>query len=282
VETVLRVGRGGLEVLDLAAADGAAAQLCAQGAHVIAWRPAGGGERLFLSDRAEFKPGAAIRGGVPVIFPQFASEGPLPRHGFARTVQWRLESAGQGEARYRLSDSDPTRALWPHAFDAQLSVTLAGQALHLSLAVENRGGDAFSFTAALHTYLRVEDIARVELGGLQGLQYSDAANGGRAMRESAERVRIEGEVDRIYFDAPPVLQLREPNRRLRIESQGFADVVVWNPGAIKGAALADLDPDGYRRFLCVEAAAIGRPLRLAPGQNWTGVQTLVAEDETNA
>lgn len=263
--------------LELESADGARARICSHGAHLCSWTPARGGERLYLSGRAAFDPGAAIRGGVPVIFPQFAGEGPLPKHGFARTAAWRLESAGPGGARFRLSDTAATRALWPHAFAAELSVALEAQTLRVSLAVENRGGDAFSFTAALHTYLRVDDIAGVELLGLNGLRYRDTASGGREVRETAERLRIEGEVDRIYFDAPPLLELREPGRRLRVESQGFADAVVWNPGAIKGAALADLDPDGYRRFVCIEAAAIGRPLQLAPGQRWTGTQTLVAE-----
>lgn len=273
---------GSPEWLELKAADGARARICGHRAHLCSWTPAHGVEQLYLSGRAVFGPGAAIRGGVPVIFPQFASEGPLPKHGFARTAQWRLESATQGEARFRLSDSEATRALWPHAFDADLTVAIADRTLRLGLAVENRGDKPFSFTAALHTYLRVDEIAQVELLGLRGLRYRDAAHGGGEATEHAERVRIEGEVDRIYFDAPPALELREPARRLRIESQGFADVVVWNPGAAKGAALADLEPDGYRRFLCVEAAMIGRPQRLGPGQSWTGMQTLVAEDATSA
>lgn len=267
---------------ELKSADGAKARICGHGAHLCSWAPARGGERLYLSGRAAFGPGAAIRGGVPVIFPQFAGEGPLPKHGFARTAEWSLESAQEGEARFRLSDTAATRALWPHPFEAELSAALDGQSLRVGLAVENRGGEPFSFTAALHTYLRVDDIAQVELIGLHGLRYHDSANGGREMQEKSERLRIEGEVDRIYLDAPPSLELRDAGRRLRLQSQGFADAVVWNPGAIKGAALADLDPDGYRRFVCIEAATVGRPLRLAPGQRWTGMQTLVADDETNA
>ena len=64
------------------------------GAHVTSWVPAGGDERLFLSQKSEFRPGAAIRGGVPVIFPQFGGLGTLPKHGFARTLPWDLSSLG--------------------------------------------------------------------------------------------------------------------------------------------------------------------------------------------
>ena len=62
------------------------------GAHVVSWTTADGDERLFLSPRSAYSEGAAIRGGVPVIFPQFNQRGPdfdVPRHGFARNRRWR-------------------------------------------------------------------------------------------------------------------------------------------------------------------------------------------------
>ena len=122
----------------------------------------------------------------------------------------------------------------------------------------------------------MENVEAVELLGLSGLRYRDSAKQGREAVESAPRLRIAGEFDRIYFDVPAPLELVEPQRRLQLQSQGFPDAVVWNPGAAKGAALADLEQDGYRRFLCVEAAVIGRPVQLAPGQRWSGLQRLLA------
>jgi D-hexose-6-phosphate mutarotase len=37
-----------------------------------------------------------------------------------------------------------------------------------------------------------------------------------------------------------------------------------------------MEADGYLQFVCVEAAAAGYPVRLAPGATWRGVQLLVA------
>jgi glucose-6-phosphate 1-epimerase len=37
-----------------------------------------------------------------------------------------------------------------------------------------------------------------------------------------------------------------------------------------------MDPSGWLRMLCVEAAAIGTPVRLEPGERWTGQQMLTA------
>ena len=87
---------------------------------------------------------------------------------------------------------------------------------------------------------------------------------------------IDAEVDRIYHNAPPTLLVREDSRAMGIHSQNFPDVVVWNPWVDKCAKLADMPADGFRRMLCVEAAAVREPIELAPGADWWGRQSLVA------
>lgn len=270
------------DVLVLRAADGAQARLHPHGGQLLSWIPAGEAEdRLYLSPISEAAPGVAIRGGVPVIFPQFAGEGPLPKHGFARTMRWSRQGAdglGQNSATASLvlRDNDHSRALWPQAFSALLEVRVSGDALEIRFSVRNTGEKAFQFTTALHTYLRVDDLAEVDLLGLQGLRYRDSAAGGVERREEGSALRFDGEVDRIYFDAPPRLLLRDGQRALEVRQRGFADTVVWNPGAAKAAALADLPPGDYRRFVCVEAACVGTPIQLAPGASWSASQTLRA------
>ena len=274
-------GVNGMPKAMLTAADGARAEIYLHGAHVTSWRPAGAGECLFLSGTSEFKAGTAIRGGVPVVFPQFSLEGPLPRHGFARVQPWEfagstVDAAGAASAVFELADSAPTRALWPHAFTARFTVRAGGAQLGMTLSILNTGSSAFSFTAALHTYLRIEDLARTRVHGLHGLRYRDTA-ADRLMRdETATELAFAGEVDRVYFDAPANLDVTEPGRTMRVTAAGFPDVVIWNPGAARGATIVDLEPGGYGRMLCVEAAAIGTPVTLPPGAQWRASQTLAA------
>lgn len=268
---------GNLAKVVLAARDGARAEAYLHGAHVTSWTPAGGTERLFLSTRSLFRPDAAIRGGIPVIFPQFASEGPLPKHGFARTSTWNLVSADDSAcALFRLSSSPETRAIWPHDFVAELAVAIQAQTLDLALRVDNTGSDALRFTAALHTYLRVEDVRETFIRGLTGHTYRDSAAGGARRVEASERVGARGEINRIYLDVEAPLTVEEPARATRVEMEGFTDVVVWNPGAAGAALLADMESEGYLRMLCVEAASIGGPVTVAPGKTWIGRQRLVA------
>jgi glucose-6-phosphate 1-epimerase len=259
-------------------ADGATAEVHFNGAHVTSWRPAPGHrERLFLSKRTRTGDGFAIRGGIPVIFPQFASEGPLPKHGFARTTRWELDEVSEsGVARFTLRDNESTRALWPAAYLATLTVRVGGRQLATTLTLENTGPDAFHFTAALHTYLRVNDIANVEISGLRGAHYRVSSAPGALRVDEAELLRIDGEVDRVYVNAPPRITLREPGRELVVQSAGFPDTVIWNPGAEKAAALDDMEVGGERHMVCIEAGAIQSPVTLAPGSTWSATQTLIA------
>ena len=194
-------GAGGLEYVRLSAADGAVAAIHLHGAHVTSWMPAGGEERLYLSERSAWRAGTAIRGGVPVIFPQFAGRGPLPKHGFARSVAWKYagmsEDAHGATARFTLETSPTTLTLWPHAFAATLSVSIGGPALTMTLSVENRDAEPFAFTAALHTYVAVADITTTAVSGLTGLRYADSAAGGTPAIDHEAAVRFSGEVDRI-------------------------------------------------------------------------------------
>ena len=269
----------GMPAVRLSAPDGATATVLMHGAHVVSWRPAGGEEQLFLSEQATYGAGQAVRGGVPVIFPQFERRGPLPRHGFARTRAWQLVEADTGQddalAVLRLQDDDGTRALWSHGFEVELTARVGGARLDLELAVTNTGNLPFSFTTALHTYLGVHDLPSLRLEGLQGLAYTDSAEGGAPHTEALPELAVSAEIDRIYHRATQPLTLREPGRRVHISTEGFEDVVVWNPGPTKGAALADMPPEGWRQMLCVEAGAIATPVRLSAAEGWVGRQTLV-------
>lgn len=254
--------------------DGATALVALHGAHVLSWIPADGRERLFLSTRAKHGEGTAIRGGVPVIFPQFGERGAHGRHGFARTLPWRFAGIADERAVFELRDSERT-AHWPHAFALRLHVALSATALHMTLEVANTGTHAFDFTTALHTYLGVDALEDATLHGLQGCDYEDSAAGGLLRREDHAELRFEGEVDRIYGDiVAPLTLVDGTTGTLLIEQDGFADAVVWNPGAALAATIGDLAPGDHRRFVCIEAGQVLQPVVLGPGERWSGTQVL--------
>ncbi len=89
------------------------------------------GELLWLSERAVYVPGKAIRGGVPICFPWFGAHpqrSDLPAHGFARTSEFQLEGCelrgDQVVAELSLTSSEETLPLFPYAFKARLRVSV--------------------------------------------------------------------------------------------------------------------------------------------------------------
>lgn len=264
----LDCGRGGRAVVSLF------------GGQVLSWAPAGGEEWLYLSDAARFDGAQAIRGGVPVCFPQFAELGKLPKHGIARTRIWTLDQQRSGDdyalLTLRLEDDDASWKIWPQGFRAELSVLVSGERLDLELEIENTGHAPFAFTGALHTYLRVAEVEHCRLHGLKGLSYKDKLANGATLVEMAEALVPDGALDRIYIDSAGPLVLEDGKRSLTIRQEGFRDVVVWNPWDVGCRRLEDMPPLGFRNMLCVEAALAATRQQLDAGESWVGRQTLIA------
>ena len=270
----------GIPALRLIGPQGSSAVVSRLGAQVLSWITPDGRERLYLSPQAVFDGSVAIRGGIPVCFPQFSDRGELPKHGFVRTREWQVSARRSGDdyalVTFETSDDEATRALWPHAFRLELTLMIEADRIDLELCVLNTGASEFEFTAALHTYLRAIQVEDVALEGLHGHDYRDAANGNKVVRETGTELLVEAETDRVYRQVRRPQLLRAGNLSLGIQQQGFPDVVVWNPWVEKCAALADMPADGWRHMLCVEAAAADTAQQLAAGDEWYGRQTLVA------
>ena len=89
-------------------------------------------------------------------------------------------------------------------------------------------------------------------------------------------MRFGPELDRVYPRPAQAMALHAGGApRLRItQDAGWADTVVWNPGAALCARLADMPANGHAQMLCVEAAAIDAPVVLAPQAHWQAAQRL--------
>ncbi len=258
---------------------GAEVEIYDYGAHLTRWRSARGHEWIFVSKDAVYQQGKAIRGGVPIIFPQFNTFGSGPRHGFARTATWRIEEVQQDKdttrCHFTLQSSAATLAVWPHQFSVSFEVQLQADALRMALSVNNIDTKPLQFTAALHTYFSINDFPACTLHNLQGTSYWDNGSEFSVRHVLKENLlHFDDAIDRIFFDTKSALELHDGESHLRIEQRGFNDVVVWNPGAIGAKALNDMADDEYRHMLCVEAAQVDKPVLLAPGEQWRGEQYL--------
>jgi glucose-6-phosphate 1-epimerase len=240
----------------------ATAAISLHGGQLLSYAPRGFDDLLWLSPVSKRAPDA-IRGGVPVCWPYFGREGQspeVPQHGFARNTQWTLVDSridAEGEATIELAL--PQKAGVPLRLTQILRI---GNELHQSLATHNIGVAAVSLTQALHTYFRVGDAERTHVTGLEGSIYADRYDGQRHTQSgewNLQDPRDPGRSDRTYQRTSNRFALVDPalNRRIDLTTSGSRSLVVWNPGQTGIAAIGDAPSDGWRHFVCLEAANAG-------------------------
>ena len=259
--------------------DQASASISLQGGQLLAWQPRSQAQPvIWLSRRAQFAQGKAIRGGIPLCWPWFGAhpqDAGLPAHGYARILPWQLltkrkVAGGATEIVLALDPEEAQSRGWTAPLRAALTLTI-GEALQLALTTHNLGADACVVSEALHSYFQVGDVAAVRVRGLEGCQFVDKVAQG-ARRRQAGALGFSGEVDRVYLatEASCLIEDEGLQRRIRIDKSGSASTVVWSPWADKAGKLPDLGAEGWRDMVCVETAnALDDALRLAAGASHT-------------
>lgn len=263
------VEQGELQIAELSS-DAGKVRVALQGAQVLQWTPTGESTPvIWVSDAAVYQTGKGVRGGVPVCWPWFgAGETGKPAHGFVRTKLWSVAATGVNETgpwlRLTTSDDEASRALWHHAFNLSLTVTL-GQSLHIALTTDNTGSSEFSISEALHTYFAIGDVDKVRVTGLDHTHYLDKVLG-MSRHQQVGDVTILGEVDRVYVDTTSEVSIVDASlaRRIDIRKAHSSATVVWNPGSEKEKGFADMREGDYRRMLCVESGTAGGDLVTVP------------------
>lgn len=265
--------------------DKATALISVYGGQVLSFRPKGAADDLmFVSEKAYYKVGKAIKGGAPICWPWFGPDpdgAGRPSHGFARNRAWQVlstEALSSGATKVCLgfNDTEDTRELWPNAFELAIEITV-GDALSIDLVSRNKTDSPFNITQALHTYFTVGDITQTTVTGLDGTQYIDKVDEGQVKPQSGD-VAIASEVDRIYTGVPSELVIQDAalNRRIRITSTGNKTAVVWNPWVEISQKMGDLEDNDYTRFICVETTNAADDVITVPAQGKFCLQVVYA------
>lgn len=241
----------------------ATAAISVFGGQLLSFIPKGQQDVFWLSPRRAALP-TPIRGGSPVCWPYFGRQGQgddVPSHGLVRTRPWQLQAGRQRE------DGSIELTLVPPVLDS-LTLRLemrvvVGERLEQALITHNAGSEPVTITQALHNYFRVGDATRVDVDGVEGLEYLDKYEGYAQRRRQAgpwnlRDPRDPGRSDRIYADAGGRYELRDPvlDRVVTLRTTGSQSLVAWNPGAEAAAKMADVGA-GWRDYVCLEAANVG-------------------------
>jgi galactose mutarotase-like enzyme len=126
------------------------------GAELVSLTDAAGRQYLWSGDPAWWT------GQAPILFPIIGELAggtyrlgeqsyPLARHGFARRSTFACEEHEPGGwARFRLKDSEATRAVYPFPFLLELLYAVQGRTLTITATVINRGDQPMPFSLGFH------------------------------------------------------------------------------------------------------------------------------------
>ena len=266
------------------------AVIATQGAQLLEFTPKCEGEKseapwLWLSPKAVFSEGKAIRGGIPICAPWFGVNplDPLkPKHGFVRTQPWALINiielkSGSVEFSFQFTSSKSDLPLYPHRFQLDLKITLSDQ-IKMSLTALNLSDSNMPFSWALHSYFCIDKLQDVHVSGLDKHQYLDAANrdesGNFSVKHQQGDIYFKGEVDSVYEDVGIQQTIIGPPT-INIKGENCPTAIVWNPGAELAEQMSDVGIEHYEDYICVErGAAFNDSWSLAPGSSKTATLLL--------
>jgi D-hexose-6-phosphate mutarotase len=267
-------------IIELRHSSGGVCKVSTYAAHLLSWCPTPGNEQVFLGEMAEVgKPGLAIRGGVPICWPQFgtfenAEDSCKLKHGFARTSsKWTLLRQSDDSVSLVLKSDDETRKSWGKDFEFVYTVSLGSSSVRMEMEVRNDGSNPMEFTGCLHSYWRCSSLERCAVEGLKGVRFDTGIGSsfrGDAVEERSSVPFVDAkETQLLYGDAGDAVTLIEDGRRrLRLTKSNLPDWILWNTGAENGSGIKDLKEGEYKKYVCVEPGFATRPVKVAPGASW--------------
>ncbi len=253
----------------------ASLQGIALGGQIMAGKLRGYGDVFYTSPLAVFAGTAPVRGGVPVLFPQFAGLGPLPKHGLVRTRLWEVKAQFDEVFRAALllgPGTDAGETEWTGTCALEISADVHADRLTIGLRVTNKGDAAVQWTGGLHPYFATSALTASSIDGLQGRAVTNTLT--QAKREISGVMQLDNsELELLVHDAAPIV-FKQPGRAIKLTMTGFTEWMIWNPGEQGAARIKDLPPADWQKFVCIEPVCVSQPLVLRAGEVFEGGLTV--------
>jgi len=240
------------------------------GGQVLSWQPKDEKEVFWLSKKAHFKQGAAIRGGIPLCWPWFGThphdyDKSAGNHGFARQQVWQLENIDINELGVTLTlvwEGEGINSLWPFAAKLE-QVIFFGKTFKQSLKMTNNSNQSAYYTGALHSYFKVSNPKNIAIDKLGESSFDDQLTG-RVCSAQFDKIKLSNGVDcvdRIYH-SNDVMKIVDSKWRRTIEiiTENTKKWVFWNPGIEVASNMTDIHSGGEQEFICLEAANTDKQL----------------------
>jgi glucose-6-phosphate 1-epimerase len=254
-------------------ASGASVTIHEFGATITSFKTGAGRECMFVSRAAKLDGTKAIRGGIPLVFPQFGQpDKSMPQHGFLRNNVWqvdeasaydRQDSAGISYSLTLKNVKNSRGGKWDESTELDCicvySIKVEASKMTTTLGIKNTSSLAFDFQTLLHTYYLVEgnaalDASQCYVTGLEGYAAHDKITG-EQYKQDGSPVTIDKLTDHVYTppsgkDVVDVIIGVGAGKTIKMTATGLVDdgmvpvsCVVWNPFKENAAAMGDFGDD---------------------------------------
>jgi len=224
-------------------------------------------ELLYLSPLSQIGTKQTIRGGIPVLFPQFGNFGNLKKHGFVRDLNWKLvnEENNQNDlfVEYEYVIAKDHFLEWKHSAKLNLKASVINNVFNITIQILNIGDSSFEFTGGLHPYFKINSRSAIKINGLESSSFEDSFPEIR-FELSSDRV-----IERLYFTNNDIF-FNNGSDNLVIKSKGFESWMIWNPGMNMAKAINDLPDDDWNKFICIEPIVKNNAILLKPNEIFKG------------
>lgn len=224
-------------------------------------------ELLYLSPLSQIGTKQTLRGGIPVLFPQFGNFGNLKKHGFVRDLNWKLINEGNNQndlfVEYEYVIAKDHFLDWKHSAKLNLKASVINNLFNITLQILNIGDSSFEFTGGLHPYFKINSRSAIKINGLESSSFEDTFPEIR-FELSSDRV-----IERLYFTNKDIF-FNNGYNNLVIKTKGFESWMIWNPGKDLSKSINDLPDDDWNKFICIEPIIKKNAMLLKPNETFKG------------
>ncbi|MDD3335958.1 MAG: aldose 1-epimerase family protein [Eubacteriales bacterium] len=237
-------------------------------------------------------------GRAPVLFPVaggFRNDGyeldgkwyAMPKHGFAKLVEWKVEKAEAASATMLLTEKHPG---FPFNYEFRIHFTLEKNSLKVDYDVKNTGDRTLWYSVGAHeAYQTPGDIEDYELvfdqeealerypliGNLIGHETETMAKNTKVLPLAEKMLDHDAIVFRNLKSTGVTLQSRAHDRKVRVEFAGNPTLMFWHKPEAKYLCIEPWNnsPD----FVDAELDITKKPnfISLKPGESQSRIHTIV-------
>eukprot|EP00917_Polyrhabdina_sp_WS-2016_P019130 GHVP01041117.1.p1 GENE.GHVP01041117.1~~GHVP01041117.1.p1 ORF type:complete len:301 (+),score=38.54 GHVP01041117.1:279-1181(+) len=220
-----------------------------------------------------------FKGGIPVAFPQWGTDGVMREHGFACRMRWEIEEKKDEpnpSVTFVLKSSDDIKPFFEKDFELRNTITIFPEELRQEIRVKNTGKEPLSWTGGYVNHLVLPTMAETKLSGLKNELYYDLLDGGK------EKTTKDTVIDLKSYNSIDLFKSAKDILVSPMSSDGSIVLTIRRENFPNCAIDGNKTKTFSRTYACepmikIHSCVVKDAITIDPGHEWIGAQVLTCE-----